>query len=1143
MQNEQSTATVYLNGEQAKSELAALDIRAKELRKSIKQASEIGDLAGIKRYTKELKDVSGQMKVVKSESFNAKKVLDDLSGATLRDLYGAQKKIDSLLRNGSVKRNSDEWKELAKSQRAVKTEISKVNSEMYAGESRWSKMTSKVGMFLGISTGIAVVGGLISNAGRQILEFSKAVSELSALTGATGADLDYLKDKAKELGAQYGKSATEIITAMKLVGSAKPELLSNVEALAEVTDSVLLLSQATGMDLTESTKNVTTIMNQFGLAAIESDRTVNVLAAGSKFGAVEVDYLGEAISKVGTVSKSANISLEKTTAAMELFGEKGIKAEVAGTGFKSVLVKLQSDTKNYTNGLFDLNKAIDNNQKISGNNIALQEKFGKEFFNVAQILFQNKARFEELTKQVTGTTTALEMAKVASDNLSGDISKMTSSWNTFILSLEDGKGPIANAFRTLTQWVRGTLDELSKLTKDSDQKAAASAKRAAESRIESLKDVLREQSKAHQQEMEMETDPKKKQQLELDYQKKRAEYVNGEIKSNRGLAQQYAEKANALAAENKQTADWIVATEKYLKGSRDINFERTKNLSIAKNDFEAKNKEIKSLRESANAYYIYVNSVGALGKALKQIAPLATSGVKPTGNSDDKVATQKKELDLIAQVIDNAHTDRLTKLKAAKVKEKQTEVEYNNEVMTEDVAYYNLKLAALEKFKKGVKDKNFLADINKQINELKDKKAELDVKFQERINKILLDADPVKKENLEYDDRLRELGLFNKKRENMTSDELSVFEMLESQHQDNLFKIREKADSLNLKQAEDKFDKEYSLTKEAYDEVLEFLSKNAELSKKTGTSFSEFKEIDTDPEILLARKRIEAIKSEISAKRKAGLETTKLNDDLLRSENQLTDEYVQKYQQRAQLFGKFGEELGSTIGNLAIGNQDALKSSLVSMIDMGLDYLKAQAEMAIAGATVQSLAMPDSILTFGASGVARAAILVGLIEAAFAASKTIIGNAIGYSDGGFTEPGDKYKPAGIVHAGEFVANQDAVRSAPMRKVFNLIDHAQKTNTVARITPEDISRAVGMKSGYSADNYSSPGAAAGGNSVPGISAEDLNAMRNTMAQTNAVNAELLKQIKQGIVAKSVISGNDGTAKKLEEYNKLISNAKG
>ena len=79
----------------------------------------------------------------------------------------------------------------------------------------------------------------------------------------------------------------------------------------------------------------------------------------------------------------------------------------------------------------------------------------------------------------------------------------------------------------------------------------------------------------------------------------------------------------------------------------------------------------------------------------------------------------------------------------------------------------------------------------------------------------------------------------------------------------------------------------------------------------------------------------------------------------------------------------------------ATNNEDIVASSLKSIISMALDLLKVQVQMSIAGATAQSLAQPDSVATFGASGLARAAILVGLIETAFAAVKGVVNSVIG----------------------------------------------------------------------------------------------------------------------------------------------------
>lgn len=478
----------------------------------------------------------------------------------------------------------------------------------------FNKITGGFGkMVAGVAIG-AALWRTFQNATQKVLEFSKSVSELKALTGASGKDLDFLKVKARELGAQYGKSATEIVTSMKLVGSAKPELLENVSALAEMTESVVILSKATGMSMEDTTNSLTTIMNQFGMSAVEGSRVINALAAGSKFGAVEVDYLGESISKVGVVMKSAGIELETGVAVMELFGEKGVKAETAGNGFKKVLVELQSDTKNYTNGVFDLNKAIDNNQSIAGDNIALQKKFGVEFFSLAQILFQNKERFMELNTQVRNTNTALEQYADATDNLSGDIDKMTSAWDRFVLSLEDGQGPIANAFRGVVQWAAKALEALTSLTKNKDQKEA---------------DLIDTNTKYRM-------DSYKKQLNQIEGVDNKIKDINAEITAETGVANAKRDKALTLAAQIKENEEWVESTKKYLKGTRAIEFERRQNLAQTEKDIEKKKALLKSYNDSIKRSNSYITSLGGLRDSI-------TIGSDPNPIIDTTTTTTTKD--------------------------------------------------------------------------------------------------------------------------------------------------------------------------------------------------------------------------------------------------------------------------------------------------------------------------------------------------------------------------------------------------------------------------------------------------------------------------------------------------------------------
>jgi TP901 family phage tail tape measure protein len=484
-------AKVTLDGEDAGIQLEKLEKQAVDLRKALVQlkSEELLDNKKIKDTEAKLRAVNKEMKLVKDQTTTYAATLKNLSGASIKELEAAKRKLSYEVRQ--LSRNTDEYKRKAGDLSRVKAEIAKVTREMNAAGvqaqsfgQKLSNATSSGFLFAtgGLLAGFTALTGLARGAFNTMNEFSKKVSELQAITGAAGEDLEFLSQRARQLGAQYGYAASDIVEAMKMVGSAKPELLSNVQALGQMTEAVLTLAQASGMDLASTTANLTTIMNQFGMSADEANKSINILAAGSKFGAVEVDYLAASISKVGSIAKAAGLSLEATTAVMELFGEKGVAAETAGTGFKKVLTELQKDTRNYTNGVFDLNKAIDNNQNIAGDNLALQKKFGSEFFGLAQILFQNKERFRELNEQVTGTNTAFEQAAIATDNLKGDLDKAKGSWDAMVLSIEEGNGVISKAFRGVVKGGSALLNLFTELntTYDTNAEKVQNLNKAAE---------------------------------------------------------------------------------------------------------------------------------------------------------------------------------------------------------------------------------------------------------------------------------------------------------------------------------------------------------------------------------------------------------------------------------------------------------------------------------------------------------------------------------------------------------------------------------------------------------------------------------------------------------------------------------------
>ena len=205
----------------------------------------------------------------------------------------------------------------------------------------------------------------------------------------------------------------------------------------------------------------------------------------------------------------------------------------------------------------------------------------------------------------------------------------------------------------------------------------------------------------------------------------------------------------------------------------------------------------------------------------------------------------------------------------------------------------------------------------------------------------------------------------------------------------------------------------------------------------------------------------------------------------------------------------------------------------------------AQIAMAVAQTALNALkayaAMADIKVVGPALGAiaAAAAVAAGAIQIATIKKQAEAQSE--YYEGGFTG-GTRYKqPAGVVHEGEFVANHQAVQNPAILPVLRLIDAAQRNNTVASLTADDVSRTLGAPAATAAattataSNTADTAAAAENTAViaAGLRTDNATAADNG----NATLARLNENIERGIKAVVTIDGNDGVAKNLERYNKL------
>lgn len=311
----------------------------------------------------------------------------------------------------------------------LKSILNKHNQQLRTTTTAWGKMTIMAKGFLpaiGIATIVAGLGRTIrkmNEAAKAADNFDERLDNLSALTGLEGRALEELGETAKktsvkitEGGVRIKQSADDIVDAYTKVGSQRPELLKNSEALASVTEDAIILSEAAKSELDPAVKGLTTTMNQFNLGADQSRRIINAMSAGSKEGAAGIPYLTQAVEKSGTTLNLMNVSLEENIGLIESIAPNYAKAELAGNSLDKVFLKLKEKQIGYKDGIFSVNDALDELSARYRNGESAASIFGVEHAKMGELLVQNKDEFNRYTTAVTGTNIAIEQAKKNTNN-------------------------------------------------------------------------------------------------------------------------------------------------------------------------------------------------------------------------------------------------------------------------------------------------------------------------------------------------------------------------------------------------------------------------------------------------------------------------------------------------------------------------------------------------------------------------------------------------------------------------------------------------------------------------------------------------------------------------------------------------------
>lgn len=312
-------------------------------------------------------------------------------------------------------------------------------------------------------------------------DFEAGMSKVSAISGATGDDLQALTEKAKEMGAKTKFSATESAEAfsyMAMAGWKTEDMLSGIEG-------IMNLAAASGENLATTSDIVTDALTAFGLSAKDSTHFADVLAQASSNANTNVSMMGETFKYVAPIAGSLGFSAEDCATAIGLMANSGIKASQAGTSLRSILTRIVKPTKESEAAMGALGLSVtksdgamkslneimlDMRQAFSGLTESEQASYaamigGQEAMSgLLAIVNASDADFDKLTASIENCDGASErMAETMNDNLPGALAIFKSAAEGLGIELYDS---IQNPLKDIVKIGTQSIDQLTKAFKE-----------------------------------------------------------------------------------------------------------------------------------------------------------------------------------------------------------------------------------------------------------------------------------------------------------------------------------------------------------------------------------------------------------------------------------------------------------------------------------------------------------------------------------------------------------------------------------------------------------------------------------------------------------------------------------------------------
>ena len=322
--------------------------------------------------------------------------------------------------------------------------IDKAGEQASATTTRFGNICSRLKMpdlnaFLGVAERLGGVLGDLSQGG---MNFGQSMADLSSITGIAGDDLKALGENARKVGQDSGLGAGTAARAYAILASQIDVAVIGMAGLNNLQEKSVTLAQASGMSIDAAATSLAGTINQFGLSANEAERVINVLAAGSKYGAAEIEELSQSFKVAGSAASVMGLTVEQSAGALEVLSKANLKGSEAGTALRNIILKLNTEL-GVDLSRTSLSTALDALKPRLMDATYLSKIFGMENVAAAQYLIQNSSAVEEMTRKVTGTNVAQEQAAVRTDTTAHKMEILRAKVDDIKISFANSLGPMS----------------------------------------------------------------------------------------------------------------------------------------------------------------------------------------------------------------------------------------------------------------------------------------------------------------------------------------------------------------------------------------------------------------------------------------------------------------------------------------------------------------------------------------------------------------------------------------------------------------------------------------------------------------------------------------------------------------------------